>query len=70
MHVIAASSVELEEVIKSLKNASAGWDGVKACALKSITEYISQPLGVLFNRSVEEGVVPSELKLPRVTPIF
>ena len=28
MHVMAASSVELEEVIKGMKNASAGWDGV------------------------------------------
>ena len=70
MHVIAASSVELEEVIKSLKNASAGWDGIKACALKSITEYIAQPLSALFNRSAEEGVVPSKLKITRVTPIF
>ena len=37
---------------------------------KEIVEQISTPLAKLFNLSLEEGIVPSELKEANITPLF
>ena len=55
---------EMVAKIKKMKdNKSPGVDGIPPKLLKEIVEQISTPLAKLFNLSLEEGIVPSELKL-------
>ena len=38
--------------------------------LKVIAELISVPLAIVFNLSIQEGIVPLEWKIANVVPIF
>ncbi|ELT94702.1 hypothetical protein CAPTEDRAFT_209363 [Capitella teleta] len=57
--------------MKTLKSGSgAGWDDVKPSALKEVADLIVVPLTDLINLSLQQGVVPVELKIARVVPIY
>ena len=57
------SKTEMIKLIGSLKNKnSSGHDGISNRILKGITQSISEPLSMIFNKSLEEGVFPSEMK--------
>ena len=57
--------------LKNLKdNKSLGVDGIPQKLLKEIVEQISTSLEILFNLSIEEGIVPSEWKEANITPLF
>ena len=51
-------------------NKSPEVDGIPPKLLKEIVEQISTPLAKLFNLSLEEGIVPSELKEENIMPLF
>ena len=53
-----------------MKSSSPGWDGTKMELLKEVKDFLSVPLSHLINLSMEQGIVPDELKLARVVPIF
>ena len=56
--------------IKKMKdNKSPGVDGIPPKLLKEIVEQISTPLAILFNLSLEEGIVPSEWKEANIKPL-
>ena len=66
----AASRDEIFSTFKSLKITSPGWDGISAkVVLKSFHSFLS-PLTHVLNLSLQQGVVPRELKVAKVTPIF
>ena len=49
--------LEISNLIDSLPNKkSSGWDGISNMLLKSMKSILSQPLSILFNRSINEGV--------------
>ena len=57
--------------IKKMKdNKSPGVDGISPKLLKESVDQISTPLAKLFNCSLEEETVPSELKEAKITPLF
>ena len=60
---------EVKNVIMSLKNSSAGWDDIPAFVAKQCVDNFIDPITCIINKSVSEGVFPSELKLARVVPI-
>lgn len=67
--------IEEEEVMKRLGNLkpaeSPGPDGLHPRALKEAAELIAKPLTlVIFNKSIEEGVVPDDWKVAHVTALF
>ena len=62
MFIPYISEHEIIEIIKSLKNSSAGYDNIPAS--------IAKPLTYLINSSFECGIFPNELKLAKVIPIF
>jgi len=68
--VFNISCAEVKRIISSLKNSSAGWDGIPTFAAKKCVESFIEPLTYLINSSFTEGIFPSELKLARVVPIF
>ena len=47
-----------------------GPDGLSPFTLKELSTEICFPLTVIFQRSLNEGLVPSDWKLANVTPIF
>ena len=51
------SKTEITKLISSLKNKnSSGHDGISNKILKGITESIVEPLNIIFNKSMEEGI--------------
>ena len=51
-------------------NKSQGPDKISPRVLKEVAEEISTPLCLLFNRSLEQGILPDDWKSAEVTAIF
>ena len=66
--------VTKEEVLKRLNklnpSKSPGPDGMHPRVLKEAAAEIVTPLTEIFNKSMEEGVLPSEWKIANVTAIY
>jgi len=62
---------ELMKLSAKLKSShSSGIDGISSILLKSIIKNISTILSHIFNLSINSGIVPTKLKIAKVTPIF
>ena len=70
MFISDVTPTEVNNVINNLKNSSAGVDCIKPKALKLIAVSVCEPLTHLFNLSFHHGIVPNQLKVARVVPIF
>ena len=51
-------------------NKSPGPEGWPLLTLKETAEQICTPLSILFNKSLESGILPQDWKSAQVTPIF
>jgi hypothetical protein len=51
-------------------NKSSGYDGINAKIIKIIAKEISKPLTHIFNLSFLSGIIPDNLKVALITPIF
>ena len=49
---------------------SPGYDGVSSQIIKNIANEISEPLAHIFNLTFLSGIIPDNLKIALVTPIF
>ena len=61
---------EVSSLIRSLKDSSPGWDDISSKVCRSSVAVFVTPLTHVLNLSLSQGVVPKELKIARVTPIF
>ena len=61
---------EVFTCLNNLKNSSAGFDEIQAKVVKSVSLYISKPLCHIINLSFSKGIVPANLKIARVVPVF
>jgi len=62
---------EILKLINGLSpKLSAGEDGISNKFLKLIANSIIQPLNIVFNRSLQEGSFPDNMKMAEVNPIF
>ena len=62
---------KVRKKLENLKPESApGPDGITAFFLKTFAAQVASPLTVVFNKSLQEGVVPEDWRLANVTPIF
>ena len=68
--IFDVSCDEVKNIIRSLKNSSAGHDEFPTFVGKLCVDSYIEPLTFLINYSLKTGVFPSELKLARVVPIF
>ena len=65
------SAAELLGVIGSLKgNKSCGPDGISSELIKDNANILCDPLLYLFNLSLSQGVVPQQMKIAKIIPIF
>jgi len=62
---------EICQVTGLLKNSySKGFDELSTVILKNCIGELCQPLCMIFNKSIEDGVVPTGLKIAKVIPIY
>jgi hypothetical protein len=62
---------EIKKTIRKLKSSSSpGPDGISSRLLKEGLDYLSLPLSILFNMSIQTGCVPSSWRVANVTPLF
>ncbi len=62
---------EICTLIAKLGNGkSAGHDDIKSDVVKQVSKEISIPLAMIFNLSLSTGIVPDDLKIAKVVPIY
>ena len=62
---------DIVKKIKNLKpNSAAGPDNISAKFLQTFSTLISEPLALIFNKSIETGTVPPDWRCGNITPIF
>ena len=61
---------EVSNILKDMKNSSAGWDCISPSIIKKTYEYFVVPLVHICNVSFLYGVFPNELKIAKVIPLF
>ena len=62
---------EILSLIKNLPNKrSSGYDNISNLLLKSLATQISVPLEIIFNKSIEEGIFPTNMKKADIVPLY
>lgn len=65
------SSATLTEILfKNLKNTVPAYDQISAVVVKTVCDIIAVQLASLVNALIEEGIIPSSLKLSRNVQIL
>ena len=64
------TTCEIRQLIEGLSNNGIGWDGIPSTLVKKCTHLLQLPLTHIFNRSLETGYVPWQLKTAKVSPIY
>ena len=68
-YFIPVTENEVSNILGTIKDSVAVWDGLKAFTIKQIKEIIVTPLVHICNRSFMTGIFPDELKIANVDPI-
>ena len=63
-------AVVLNKLMALQNSKSPGPGGWPITIIKSVSEFISVPLSILFNKSLNSGTLPPDWKCANVTPIF
>ena len=64
------TSVEIDNIIRALKNKPSHFNCIPAIVLKFISRIVSPIIMCIVNRSIENGIFPDSLKIAKVVPIF
>ena len=65
------TDIEIKEIINNLRSGiSSGYDKIDMWLVKDSNEFITRPLVHIMNLSISSGIVPDQLKIARVLPIF
>jgi hypothetical protein len=68
---IPVTPLEISNSIKQLQDKKSGdMNGISSFLLKNVVQSIAQPLSHVFSRSISTGVVPTQLKIAKIVPIF
>ena len=60
----------VKKKLAALKNGASGPDGISPKFLKEYADELAPALTMIFNKSMEEGLVPEDWRVANVTPIF
>ena len=69
-NVVISSATVLKKLVNLKEGSAPGPDGIGARFLKAQSRVLAAPLASIFNKSLEEGKVPSDWRKANVTPIF
>ena len=61
---------EIKNICKSMKDCSSGWDQILSKVVKLTYQNFIVPITHVMNLSIIDGVVPTELKVAKVVPIY
>ena len=61
---------EVLEIIVDLKNSTAGHDEISVSLVKEISSSILIPLTYICAKSMEQGIVPTGMKVAKIIPLF
>ena len=62
---------EIIEVVKNMcNNKSKGFDFINCFVIKKVISQIAEPLNYIINLSLSTGVVPKDIKIAKVIPIY
>lgn len=62
---------EISNIISAFKSGkSSGYDGISPSIVKETSTTIISPLVSIFNKSICTGIVPDQLKIAKITPIY
>ena len=65
------TDIEIKEIINNLRSGiSPGYDKIPMWLVKDSNEFIIRPLVHIMNLSISSGIVPDQLKVARVLPLF
>jgi len=68
------TSITPEQVVKIIENlkskSSYGVDRISNRLLKQIKYELSEPIAVIINQSISQGIFPDKLKIAKVIPLF
>ena len=64
------TDAEVSTILTSLKNTSPGFDDLNIKVIKNVTNELSHPLTYICNISFQTGIIPHELKLAKVIPVY
>ena len=70
MFLSTVTDIEVNRLIRNLKDSAAGWDDIESKIIKTAHDTITKPLTHLCNLSLNNGIFPDQLKLAKVVPIF
>ena len=70
LKLIAVNSPPRDELTKLKLTKATGLDGLTARLLRDAAPVVAKPITYLVNLTISTGVIPSEWKDSRVTPIF
>ena len=63
--------IEISRIITSLKpKTSSGHDNISSKLLKYLIPSISVPLSIVINKSFQTGIVPKNMKVAKIIPIY
>ena len=69
-HFLPVTEDEVRETLINLNDCSPGYDNIDSKLLVSVQQHIVKPLTYIFNLLLEKGIVPSELKVAKIIPIY
>ena len=62
---------KIKEALRSLKpNKSPGYDNISSSVVNETSDIFFTPLKYIFNLSLQQGILPQNLKISKVSPIF
>ena len=61
---------EINSIVSNLKNNATGSDEISAECLKMSLPSIANPLVYMCSMSLSEGVIPTQLKMANVVPLY
>jgi len=60
----------LNKLLKLQEDEAQGPDDIHPAVLRNCAEAVSKPLSMIYNKSLEEGVLPDDWKAATVCPIY
>lgn len=70
MFTTGTDATEITGIMSQLNtSASAGYDGIPGKIIEAVLPEIVNPLVIIFNKSLETGVFPDNLKIAKIIPI-
>ena len=62
---------DIIDIVKKLKpKSSSGQDGISTKLMKATITTIINPIPHIINQSLQTGIVPDQMKIAKVVPIF